>query len=77
MRSSHPREAVKKTPVRMAMGAARAAFEVSSDICAAESSADCCQNEFGMHIFKDHTARESPHWRRKGKQERPSVLNKE
>lgn len=40
MRVSHPRDAVAPTPTRMAMGAARAALVVSSDMCAAESSVD-------------------------------------
>lgn len=40
MRVSHPRDAVAPTPTRIAMGAARAASVVSSDICAAESSVD-------------------------------------
>ena len=38
MNSSQPSDAVAPTPTSIAMGAARAALAVSSDICAAESS---------------------------------------
>lgn len=41
IRVSHPSEAVAPTPMRIAMGAAFAAPEVSSEMCAAESSENC------------------------------------
>ena len=38
IRVSHPRDAVAPTPTSIAIGAARAALVVSSEMCAAESS---------------------------------------
>ena len=40
MNNSQPKDAVKPTPVSIAIGAARAAPAVSSAMCAAESSND-------------------------------------
>ena len=44
MYSNHPSDAVRPTPVKMAIGAARAAPAVSSEMCAAESSGEMEQH---------------------------------
>jgi hypothetical protein len=75
MRRSHPRDAVKKTPVMMAIGAARAALEVSSEIWAAESSIDKIRLGLRDGTVKthNHTASKCPHRCGKSEHESPGV----
>ena len=77
MKSRQPSEAVAPTPTRIAMGAARAAPAVSSEMCAAESSAGdesegCeCDLRRGVRQMCGLTASQGPHGCREREQERP------
>ena len=75
IKSSQLREAVAPTPMRMAMGAARAAPAVSSEMWAAESSGRRMRSGIDALVSDGVclTSSQRPHWGSECKQESPGV----
>jgi hypothetical protein len=76
IKSNQPSEAVAKTLMRIAIGAARAAPAVSSAMCAAESSRDPQLRRRATDKLCTLTSCEGPHRCCEGQQESPTVCVK-
>lgn len=78
IKRSQPSEAVAKTLIRMAIGAARAAPAVSSEMWAAESSVRL-EVKLGMILGQNarHTPCKSPHRRVESHEEGPAIYRTE